>query len=32
MAKAFLGVGVGWPIQLDGAGAIATAQYEESVR
>jgi phage baseplate assembly protein W len=32
MAKAFLGVGLGWPIQLDGAGAIATAQYEESVR
>jgi phage baseplate assembly protein W len=32
MAKTFLGVGVGWPIGLDGAGAIATAQYEESVR
>src|SRR5262249_39864999 len=32
MAKAFLGVGLGWPIQLDEAGAIAIAQYEESVR
>ena len=32
MTKAFLGVGVGFPFQFDGAGAIATAQYEESVR
>ena len=32
MAKTFLGVGLGWPVGLDGAGAIATAQDEESVR
>lgn len=32
MAKVFLGVGLGFPVQFDGAGAIATAQYEESVR
>jgi phage baseplate assembly protein W len=32
MTKAFLGVGVGFPFQFDDAGAIATAQYEESVR
>ena len=32
MAKAFLGVGFGFPITLDSAGAIETAQYEESVR
>jgi hypothetical protein len=32
MAKDFLGVGLGFPIQLDSSGAIATAQYEESVR
>src|SRR5262249_6522634 len=31
MSKAFLGVGLGFPIQF-GTGAIATAQYEESVR
>jgi uncharacterized protein len=32
MTKAFLGVGLGFPIQFDGSGAIVTAQYEESVR
>ena len=32
MTKGFLGVGVGFPIQFDGVGAIATAKYEESVR
>jgi phage baseplate assembly protein W len=32
MTKAFLGVGVGFPFQFDGARAIATAQYEDSVR
>jgi uncharacterized protein len=32
MAKAFLGVGLGFTIQFDSSGAIATAQYEESVR
>jgi uncharacterized protein len=32
MAKVFLGVGLGFPVQFDSAGAIATAQYEESVR
>ena len=32
MTKTFLGVGLGFPIQFDGSGAIATAQYEESVR
>ena len=32
MTKAFLGVGVGFPFRLDGTNAVATAQYEESVR
>lgn len=32
MTKAFLGAGVGFPLQFDSAGAIASAQYEESVR
>jgi len=32
MAKDFLGVGLGFPVQLDSSGAIATAKYEESVR
>jgi phage baseplate assembly protein W len=32
MTKAFLGVGVRFPFQFDGARAIATAQYEDSVR
>ena len=32
MSKAFLGAGLAFPFQFDGAGAIATAQYEESVR
>jgi Bacteriophage baseplate protein W len=32
VAKDFLGVGLGFPMQLDSSGAIATAQYEESVR
>jgi len=32
MNKPFLGIGWGFPVQLDGSGAIATAQYEESVR
>jgi Bacteriophage baseplate protein W len=32
VTKTFLGVGLGFPLQLDGSGAIATAQYEESVR
>jgi phage baseplate assembly protein W len=32
MTKTFLGVGLGFPFQFDGSGAIATAQYEESVR
>jgi phage baseplate assembly protein W len=32
MAKEFLGVGLSFPIALDESGAIATAQYEESVR
>jgi phage baseplate assembly protein W len=32
VTKGFLGVGVGFPIQFDGAGAITTAKYEESVR
>ena len=32
MTKGFLGVGVGFPIEFDGAGAITTAKYEESVR
>ena len=32
MAKAaFLGVGCGFPVELDGGGAVTTAQYEESV-
>jgi len=32
MAKAaFLGVGWGFPVELDGGGAVTTAQYEESV-
>ena len=32
MSKPFFGIGWGFPVQLDGSGAIATAQYEESVR
>ena len=32
MAKTFLGVGWNFPIGFDDAGAIRTAQYEESVR
>jgi uncharacterized protein len=32
VTKGFLGVGVGFPIEFDGAGAITTAKYEESVR
>jgi uncharacterized protein len=32
MTKTFLGVGLGFPIQFDSSGAIATAKYEESVR
>ncbi|HEY9606757.1 MAG TPA: GPW/gp25 family protein [Allocoleopsis sp.] len=32
MPKAFLGRGVGFPIQLNSKGAIADAKYEESVR
>jgi uncharacterized protein len=32
VTKGFLGVGVGFPIQFDGAGAVTTAKYEESVR
>lgn len=32
MAKNFLGVGLGFPIQFDANGAITQAQYEESVR
>ena len=32
MTKAFLGVGVGFPVQYDSSGAVVTAQYEESVR
>jgi uncharacterized protein len=32
MAKTFLGVGWNFPISFDDAGAIQTAQYEESVR
>jgi phage baseplate assembly protein W len=31
MATAFLGVGWRFPVQLDGSGAITTAQYEDSV-
>lgn len=31
MAKDFLGVGLGFPVQLGNSGAITTAQYEESV-
>jgi phage baseplate assembly protein W len=32
MTKSFLGVGVGFPFRFDEKNAIATAQYEESVR
>ena len=32
MSKLFLGVGVAFPVQLDGSGAVLRAQYEESVR
>jgi Bacteriophage baseplate protein W len=32
MAKLFLGVGVAFPLQLDDAGAVQRAEYEESVR
>ena len=32
MSKAFLGVGISFPIQFDEAGAVSTARYEESVR
>ena len=32
MSKLFLGVGVGFPVGLDDAGAIVRAEYEESVR
>jgi len=32
MTRAFLGVGWAFPIQFDGSGEIATAQYDESVR
>jgi phage baseplate assembly protein W len=32
VTKAFLGVGVGFPIRFDSAGAITMAEYEESVR
>jgi phage baseplate assembly protein W len=30
--KTFLGVGIGFPLQADGAGALQRAAYEESVR
>jgi hypothetical protein len=32
MSKPFLGVGIGFPIQVDANGAIKLAEYEESVR
>ena len=32
MTKPFLGVGMAFPFQFDGTGAVATAKYEESVR
>jgi hypothetical protein len=32
MAKEFLGVGLSFPVAFEQSGAIATAQYEESVR
>lgn len=32
MSKAFLGVGVGFPVSLDGEGDFQLAEYEESVR
>jgi phage baseplate assembly protein W len=32
MNKPFLGIGWGFPVQLDDTGAIITAQYDESVR
>jgi phage baseplate assembly protein W len=32
MAKTFLGVGLAFPFQFDGSGAITTAKFEESVR
>ena len=32
MAKDFLGIGLGFPVQLNSSGAVATAEYEESVR
>jgi phage baseplate assembly protein W len=32
MAKAFLGVGWGFPVVFDNSGVVTTAQYEESVR
>lgn len=32
MSKLFLGRGVGFPVSLNGAGKLQTAEYEESVR
>jgi uncharacterized protein len=32
MPKPFLGIGVAFPFKLDAAGAVARAEYEESVR
>jgi hypothetical protein len=32
MSKPFLGIGVGFPIDVDGEGAIVSAAYEQSVR
>jgi phage baseplate assembly protein W len=32
MSKPFLGVGTGFPVTLDGKGALARAEFEESVR
>ena len=32
MAKDFLGIGLGFPVQLNSSGAVVTAEYEESVR
>jgi hypothetical protein len=32
MSKPFLGVGIGFPIEVDANGAIKLAEYEESVR
>jgi uncharacterized protein len=32
MSKTFLGVGVAFPLKLNGSGVVARAEYEESVR